>query len=293
MLPLSGFYGYTRVMKLILLFAGIVVCFFSSPLLAEKGRCSEYSRLTFGVLPFVSVEQLVIRFSPFVDYLSKHIGTRVRIETAPNFAEFVRRTNEDRRYDILFTAPHFYIPASQAGYRLIAGVDSPGMRALIVVPENSSINSIKDLSGKRLGILDEKSLASLLVKKLLSENGIDLQQDLTIVHTPTHNASLLSSYHGITDASALMQPPYEAANKKVRESMRVIARTEKAPHMPVSVSKKISEVCAAEIKNVLLNMALTQEGRRVLRHNRFAGFRIARQQDYEKVRSLMRSDIKK
>lgn len=251
-----------------------------------------FAPLTFGVLPFVSARQLVVRFAPLAHYLTVSLATEVRLETAPSFIEFARRTREEQRYDILFTAPHFYPPASKAGYRLVARVDSSGMRALIVVPEKSAIKSIKDLPGKRMATLDAKSLASLLVKKHLLENAIDPDNDLTIVYTPTHNASLLSAYHGVTDAAALMQPPFEAASVKVRESMRIIAKTQSAPHIPISVSKKISESCVAEIQSVLLNMASTVKGQKVLEHNRFAGFSEAREEAYEKVRELMMQDQK-
>ncbi len=226
--------------------------------------CSNASPIIFGILPFVSVEQLVIRFSPLAHYLSENLRTPVRIETAPNFVEFARRTHEDQRYDILFTAPHFYPQAhSKAGYRLIAGVDSPGMWAVIVVPSKSQILSINDLKGKRLATVHPVGLATLLVRKHLADAGIDPDVDITMISTPSHDASLLSSYHGITDASALMSPPYEAASARVRENMRIIARTESTPHIPISVSPRISASCASEISELLLQMGTTEEGKKV------------------------------
>ena len=254
----------------------------------EAGKCREFSPVTFGILPFISAEQLVERFSPLAHYLSKYLDVPIRIETAPNFVEFARRTHEDQRYDILFTAPHFYpLANSKAGYQLIAAVDSPGIWAIIVAPKKSSIYSIDDLAGKRLATLHPMSLSSLLVRKYLSAHGINPDVDLTMVATPTHDASLLSSYHGVTDASALMQPPYEAASPPVRNSMRIIARTESTPHIPISVSPRISKSCAAEISSLLLKMASTIEGKKVLKHNQFSGFRQAHAEDYNNLRELL------
>ncbi len=255
---------------------------------SEKSSCREASPIIFGILPFVSAEQLVIRFSPLAHYLSKNLHTPVRIETAPNFVEFARRTHEDQRYDILFTAPHFYPQAhSKGGYRLIVGVDSPGMWAVIVAPRKSQIYNIDDLVGKRLATVHPAGLATLLVRKLLSDAGIDPDVDVTMISTPSHDASLLSSYHGVTDASALMSPPYEAASARVRESMRIIAKTESTPHIPISVSPRISESCATEIAELLLQMGTTKEGKKVLSHNRFSGFKKTSPEDYEKVRDFL------
>jgi len=254
----------------------------------ERGNCTEFRPVIFGILPFVSAEQLVVRFTPLAQYLSKYLQVPIRIETAPNFVEFARRTHEDRRYDILFTAPHFYPQAnSKAGYRLIASVDTPGMRAVIVAPERSHIKSINDLAGKRLATVHPLALSTLLVKKYLSENGIDPDVDITMIATPAHDASLLSSYHGITDASALMLPPFEAASKNVRDSMHVIVKTESTPNIPISVSPRISKNCATEISGLLFKMNITDEGKRVLKHNRFSGFRRAQAEEYEKIRDLL------
>ncbi len=254
---------------------------------ASGKNCAGYDTLTFGVLPFVSNEQLVYQFSPLMQYLTEKLAVPVRIETAPDFARFAKRTKQGDRYDILFTAPHFYSRASQAGYRLIASVDSPGMRALIVAPTKSRIYNVHDLKGKRLATVDPEALATLMIKKYLRQQNINPDTDLILVATPTHNASLLSAYHGVTDAASLMQPPYSAASEQVRQSMRIIAQTESMPHIPISVSGRISKACGDEIANLLLAMRATEEGRQALRHNRFSGFRKAWPQEYERVQDLL------
>ena len=254
----------------------------------DLDHCAEYNHITFGILPFVSAEQLVISFSPLTLYLSKHLGVPVRIETAPTFAEFAHRTYNEQRYDILFTAPHLFPEAKRkAGYRLIVGVDSPRMWAVIVVPKDSPIHTVKDLMGKRLATLPPMGLATLLARKYLMGQGINPDTDLVMVETPTHDASLLSSYLKVTDASVLMQPPYKSASAQIRAHMRVIARTDSTPHIPISVSPRISNTCAAEIKTLLLNMAATQEGKQVLSHNSFSGFKATNSEEYERVRDLL------
>jgi len=256
--------------------------------LADTGDTCESKPLTFGILPFLSTEALVRRFTPLVNYLSEKLGTQIRIETAPNFVEFARRTHEEQRYDILFTAPHFYTQANKkAGYLLIASVDSPGMWAVIVVPKQSSIQTIKDLKGRRLAVLPPLSLATLLVKKHLSESGIDLDVDLFTIITPSHDASLLSSYHGVTDASALMLPPFETADPKVRDSMRIIARTESTPHIPISVAPWVDKNCTSKITTLLHEMGTTAKGKAVLRHNNFSGFRKPLPEEYRKLNELL------
>jgi len=256
---------------------------------AGEGACRVAGRpLVFGILPMSSVEHLVNRFSPLAIYLAEHLQVPVQIETAPDFVEFARRTHEDQRYDILFTAPHFYPHAvSKAGYRLVASVDSPGLWAVIVVPETSDIDSVDDLRGKRLAVVHPIPLATLLVRNHLLEAGIDPDVDLSLVITPTHDASLLSAYHGVTDAAALMQPPFEAASRTVRESMRVIASTQSTPHIPISVGPWLPDGCAEEIASVLLDMHNSEQGQTVLAHSQFAGFTQGDPEVYEALNRML------
>jgi len=251
---------------------------------APASPCNIGRPLVFGFLPIVSPVRLVQRFQPLVEYLSGGLQVPIRFETAPDFIEFARRTNEERHYDILFTAPHFFYQASHiAGYKMVAGVDSPGMQAIIVAPRESSINGVGDLVGRRLATVDPLALATLLARRHLREAGLDPDLDLVLVHTPTHNASLLSSYHGVTDASVLMMPPFQAASPEVRDSMKIIARTELSPHIPISVGPWVSDACAARMTSVLVSMRDAEAGRAVLESSQFRGFAGPQPEKYDQL----------
>ncbi|MCK5481553.1 MAG: phosphate/phosphite/phosphonate ABC transporter substrate-binding protein, partial [Gammaproteobacteria bacterium] len=175
----------------------------------------------------------------------------------------------------------------KAGYRLIAGVDSPGMWAVIVVPRQSSIQTIQDLRGRRLATVQPLSLAAILIRKTLSDAGIDPDTDLELVVTPSHAASLLSSYHGVTDASGLMQPPYATASETLRQATRIIARSETTPHIPISAGPWLPASCVENITTALMKMSETPAGRSVLKHIGFTGFRSADVRDYERLNELL------
>lgn len=237
--------------------------------------------LIFGFLPILSAQKLVARFGPLTDYLAKQLDRPVRMETAANYAEFIQRTSK-RRYDILFTAPHFYyIAQREAGYRVLVRVDAPTMPAIIVARVDSNIKSLEDLRGKKLSTVDSLALGTALVRAHLSANNIDPDNDLTLVATPTHNASLLSAYKRVTDAASLMLPPYNRAKPDVKKQMRVIAQTFGTPHMPISVSGSMSSQEAAIIENVLLNLKSSDDGKALLKHLSWPGFAKASPSEYD------------
>ncbi len=238
--------------------------------------------LIFGFLPIQSTQRLTARFGPFVDYLAARLGVPVRMETAPDYAEFVRRTGRERRYDILFTAPHFYwLAQREAGYRVIVRVAAPTMRAIIVVPVDSDIRDLQDLRGRTLATVDPLALGTVLVRDWLTAHGLDPDHDVVLVPTPTHNASLLSAYKGATDAAALMIPPFRHARAEVREGMRILARTDGVPHMPIAVAQRLPPDRVAALRDILLAMDEDPEGRALLARMRWPGFVAADPAEYE------------
>jgi len=240
--------------------------------------------LVFGFLPIVSSERLVLRFSPLTDYLSEKLGIEIRMETAPDFKSFVQRTNEGQRYDILFTAPHLYYLANKnSGYRAIVRVDRPGMKAVIVTQATSTIRSIQDLRGRRLATTDPLALATVLARARLAQAGIDPDNDLTLIATPSHNASLLSSYRGTTDAAVLIRPVYLRARQEIRDNTRIVAETESAPHMPIAVARRVDDGVARRLRDILVNMSGEPQGRALLQHIDWPGFVTAQPGDYDSL----------
>lgn len=245
---------------------------FSLPASGES-RSEAPGYLTFGFLPIVSSERLVRRFSPLVDYLAAATDFEIRMETAPDFAGFRQRTQNTQRYDILFTAPHLYYLANRdAGYRSVVRVDQPGMHAVIVAPASSDIEVLEDLRGRRLATTGPLALSTVLAKQLIAARGLDPDNDLILIDTPSHNASLMSSYQGNTDASALMLPVYRRAAAGILDNMKIIAETQSVPHIPIAVAPWVDQATRVRLQQALLDISDSEPGREVLARLGWPGF---------------------
>jgi len=243
--------------------------------------------LVFGFLPIVSSQKLVTRFGPLADYLAEKLGKPVRIETAPDYAQFLHRTNDEKRYDILFTAPHFYYLAHRdANYQVLVRVNAPDLRAIIVAPNNSKLRTINDLRGHSLSTADPLALGTALVRDRLIAAGIDPDKDLTLVATPSHNASLLSAHKGITDSASLMIPPFKRARPEIKNTMRIIDKTAGTPHMPISVAPWLSAKEVSIIETSLMALNSTDEGRTLLKHLSWPGFAKVTSEEYDSLKPI-------
>lgn len=267
----------------------IAAIFPLSSVAQEKAPVPKQKPLIFGFLPILSTGKLVKRFSPLVSYLGKEIGREIRIETAPDYREFLRRTNEEKRYDLVFTAPHFYYLAKRdAGYRGLVRVDRPLLKAIIVVPNGSDIRTVKDLAGRRLSTIDPLGLGTVLVRNHLRQAGLDPDRDVKLVAQPTHNASLLAAYKRNVNAASLMTLPYKRARSVITSSMQILSETEGTPHMPFAASPGLDSGMSRKIENVMLGLANTKEGKALLRKLGWPGFVKIRPGEYDSLREVVK-----
>lgn len=245
---------------------------------ANQGK----DRLVLGMLPILSPERLAQRFEPLVDYLSDALGVEIVMESAPSYRQFVERTGEKGRYDLLYTAPHFYYLAKQNdGYRVMVRVDGRRLEAAIVAPKASQITSIKDLRGHSIATPDSSSLGTLLIRQRLVEAGLDPDKDVKLVETPTHNASLLSAVKGNTDAAGLMTTPLKRSKPAIREQVRVLSLTANTPQMPFSVAPWVDADVATAFARAMVEMKNTPDGRALLKHLAWPGFIAAQPAEYD------------
>lgn len=243
--------------------------------------------LVFGFLPILSAERLVTRFSPLVDYLSRRSQRDIRMETAPDFSAFIRRTRDAQRYDILFTAPHFfYLAERDSGYRALVRVARSGMRAVVVVPLDSDIHTLADLRGRSLATTGPLALSTLLIRDLLERAGLDPGRDLQLVPTPSHIAALLSARQGTADAAAVMLPVFRHARPQLRASMRIMTESGEVPHIPVGVAPWVDTDTGDRLQAILAGMSRDPEGREVLRQLDWPGFVPVATHAYDGLRGL-------
>ena len=123
-----------------------------------------------------------------------------------------------------------------------------------------------------------------MIKAHLKKAGINTKKDLTLIHTPSHNAALISTYKGVTDAGSLMLPPFNRANKAIKNSVRVLSLTDGVPHMPIAVSKSLNKTTAEKIKTALVQLKSSKEGKALLKHLRWPGFAATEPSEYDKLK---------
>lgn len=252
---------------------------------------TDQTPLTVGIIPAFSAERLVSTFEPMVDALAEVSGIPLRMETAPDIAEFARRTLADRRYDLLLTAPHLYVDAAQrGGYRLLVRVDADGLRVLVVVRKGSMLQDVVELAGQRVATMEPIALVSVQGTAMLRAAGLDPARDLTLVVTPNMDAALQAVFREHVDAAFVVDTYFEErVQPEMRALFRILEVSDPLPHLPISAAPWLDNNTAEQLAAALTQLHLRREGEFTLRKLGWRGFVRASKDEYSAAAKLLKN----
>jgi phosphonate transport system substrate-binding protein len=170
---------------------------------------AKYPELVFAVVPEENASGVIDRWTPFVDYLSKQIGTKVTLRVANDYAAVI----EGQRAGNIHIA--YYGPASFARARML-GVktdafaidvnsdDSKGYYSVFYVLAKSPYQKVEDLKGKAMGFVDPNSTSGNNMPRYeLDKLGIDPDTFFSkTVFAGSHENAVLALAQGTVDVAA-------------------------------------------------------------------------------------------
>jgi phosphonate transport system substrate-binding protein len=170
---------------------------------------SKYPELVFAVIPEENASGVVDRWSPFVDYLSRELGTKVTLRVANDYAAVI----EGQRAGNIQIA--YYGPASFARARIIGvktdafAIDvnsdgSKGYYSVFYVLAKSPYQKIQDLKGKAMAFVDPNSTSgNNMPRFVLDRMGIDPDTFFSkTVFAGSHENAVLALVQGTVDVAA-------------------------------------------------------------------------------------------
>jgi phosphonate transport system substrate-binding protein len=170
---------------------------------------AQFPELVFAVAPSENASGVVDRFAPFVDYLSREIGTKVTLRVANDYAAVI----EGQKAGNVHIA--FYGPASFAKARMIGvntdafaikihGGGAKGYYSVFYVRADSPFKTIDDLKGHAMGLVDPNSTSGynmplFKLDKLGIKPGAFFSK---MVITGSHENAVLALARGTVDVCA-------------------------------------------------------------------------------------------
>jgi phosphonate ABC transporter binding protein len=206
---------------------------------------SKYPELVFAIVPAENASGTVDRWTPFVDYLSKELGTKVTLRVANDYAAVI----EGQRAGNIHIA--YYGPASFARARIIGvktdafAIDvnsdgSKGYYSVFYVLAKSPYQKIEDLKGKAMAFVDPNSTSgNNMPRFVLDRMGIDPDQFFSkTVFAGSHENAVLALAHDrrrrrqLVERARRFQPDPHAEQGHAEERGRLADDQGRLPHHP-------------------------------------------------------------
>ncbi|KQK27820.1 phosphonate ABC transporter substrate-binding protein [Bosea thiooxidans] len=257
----------TRRHTLRLAVAGLALA--AAPAFAQDWK-AKYPELVFAIIPSENASGVVERYTPFVNYLAKELGTKVTLRIANDYAAII----EGQRAGNIHIG--MYGPASFARARMTgAKVDAfaietnldgtKGYHSVFYVKKDSPYQKVEDLKGKNLGLVDPNSTSGNNVPRF-ALNGMKIEPETffsKVVYTGSHENAIIALQQGTVDVAANWWNDEQESNlqRMSRKNMvkaddfRIIYKSDQIVNSPMAYLTELPEDLKAKIRDAVLNLA--------------------------------------
>ena len=250
----------------------------TSRLTSAQSWRGQYPELVYAVVPAENATGVTDRYTPFVDYLGRELGTKVTLRVANDYAAVI----EGQRAGNIHIG--YYGPASFSRARLtgvptdafVIDVNSDGSKgyySVFYVLAKSPYQKIEDLKGKNLGLVDPNSTSGYnMPLYTLDKHGISPDTFFAKTQvTGSHENAVLATAQGTVDVAAnwwnadddsnltrmlnkgMLKNPDGSPMKK--EDFRIILKSELIINSPTAMLSGLPEELKSAIRTTYLEAA--------------------------------------
>jgi len=250
----------------------------TSRLTSAQSWRGQYPELVYAVVPAENATGVTDRYTPFVDYLGRELGTKVTLRVANDYAAVI----EGQRAGNIHIG--YYGPASFSRARLtgvptdafVIDVNSDGSKgyySVFYVLAKSPYQKIEDLKGKNLGLVDPNSTSGYnMPLYTLDKHGIGPDTFFAKTQvTGSHENAVLALAQGTVDVAAnwwnadddsnltrmlnkgMLKNPDGSPMKK--EDFRIVLKSELIINSPTAMLSGLPEELKSAIRTTYLEAA--------------------------------------
>ena len=240
----------------------------AAPAFAQDWK-AKYPELVFAIIPSENASGVVERYTPFVNYLAKELGTKVTLRIANDYAAIIEGQRAGNIHIGMY-GPASFARALMTGAKVDAfaietNIDgTKGYYSVFYVKKDSPYQKVEDLKGKNLGLVDPNSTSGNNVPRFaLAKMGIDPDAYFSkVVYTGSHENAVIALGQGTVDVAANWWNDEQESNllRMARKNMvkaedfRIIYKSEQIVNSPMAYLTDMPEELKAKIRDAVLNI---------------------------------------
>lgn len=239
--------------------------------------------LNIQFVPSSNADTIEAKAKPLEALLKKQLGIPVKVTVSTDYNSIVEAM-KSKQVDVGFLPPDGYVQAHKQGAADVLlqaqryGIKQPGgknttklvdsYRAEIIVKKGSSIKSYKDLKGKKIAVQDVTSSSGYIWPVAeLSQKGIDVPKDDTLVTVKGHDQGVMSVLNGDTDAAFVFEDARNVVKKDVPNIMTEVLPiyfTKPIPNDTISVRTDMSKAFRNKLSKAFMTIAKSKKGHAII-----------------------------
>ncbi len=246
----------------------------------------------FYVLNQRSVALAAQYWNPILTHVSRKSGVPLELKLAKTAQEGNARA-EKGEYDFLYTN-HFFTPErDRLGYKVIARPAGPGIRAQIVVPQDSPVRTLQDLRGKDVAFVTPDGFTGywLPLDALLKA-----KVKVNVVFAGNQEASSAQLKINKVAAAGVNSTIMERYARRESFEYRALWTSEIYQDLCIMANARVPNDEVAAVRAAFINMVKDPEGRQILdagaellKSEGELGFVAAENRDYDNYRRFYRT----
>ena len=263
------------------------------------GSAQAIADITLGVFPRRPVAATHKAFKPLTEHLSKQLGEPVHLVIPKSFKEFWKGV-QTKKFDLVHFNQYHYIKShKELGYEVIAANEEFGNKLIagaLTVRKDSGIKSVSDLRGKTILFGGgKKAMGSYIAPTaILKTAGLVPDKDYKVQFAKNPPSAVIGVYNKAAQASGSGNVilRINAVTKKIKaDDVTILAESEPFTHLPWAVKSDMPQDKAQKIRNIMVGLKNTDEGKAILKSAKVTGFYAVTDADFTKVREITKFAI--
>lgn len=228
--------------------------------------------LSFHVIPRLPQADTQQYMLPLTAYVRQRLEIDLSLKTYDSLEQFERAIAGENGPALINANPTQALPLIARGYQVLVQQlpldTNQGMRAIVLVRQNSRYRTLADLRGQRIAFGGGAGafFASIVPRVMLKRAGLHSQYQAVSAPGPVTQV-LQQLANGSVEAAGVATPALQ--NRKLRElyidgRLRVLARSERLPGLPWLVSPQVDAPTRDALRHLLLQFGKDAPGHAAL-----------------------------
>ena len=219
----------------------------------------------------IDAAEALLKYAPLADLMAKTLNAEISVVLARDFAK-LEESMQKQAYDLVMARPSDYPARGIRDYKysLVTTANPDGM-CTFIVRKDSPLKKIEDAKGGKIALPETTSYMAKFCRAELREHGIDAAKEPKLQYLREQDVVGYSVETGIADIGGVASYSGVARNWE-KKGGRILHRSIKQAYFPLVASPRIPATDVTRLKEALVGLDKTDEGKKVLAGIGIQGF---------------------